>query len=244
MSKESPLASIERHATEMRTVLPHFSYELRLGEPRVAPFGIEYRPVGIWIGVIEPLGPFPDHGDVLDDLFHDQQFWHHQGRISHHPDCTRDHCDHPWMGRLDGGRRQFLIRIEHDGTARLPRAFPVRPRIEKSSWKHIWFDPHVGAWMCPFMASDGTWNPPYTTVADLVPHFAAWLIKWSIVEETRLESFGAEHANDAAYHLRHVAPTDLCWCGNGATYAACHRAKETGDVRRGMQPGGVQGLSA
>lgn len=180
-----------------------------------------YGAGGRWVGRVQPIQSREGIAELLDDLAHDRAI-HLQGdRVEHLPECDAAHREHPWMSGLSDLQRTFEIAILHPGDASVPRGYVLSPAIPRHKQLHMWGD---GA-MCPFLTSDDHWVARRNTVADIVPYFLVWLVKWMVYDETNVW-IGREHKNDPASHLRRVGRNDQCWCGSGMKYKKCHLRKD------------------
>ncbi len=160
----------------MREQWPEFRYDQREGH-------------GEWSGFLQPIRSRELLALILDDLAHDRDVYVADGgEILHYEKCGATHCTHDWLARIHDPLVQFAVRVRYRGGSALPRASVDAPAVDPSITPHTWSD---GA-ACPFNAADNVWTWTRDTVADFMPHFAIWLVKLLVFQQSGAW-IGAQH---------------------------------------------------
>lgn len=201
-------AELERSIHAMATEYPWLRYSREAAGAR-------------WTGRVQPVQASEVLPKLLDDLAHDRPVYVQGGVVQHLPHCGAQHAPAAWMKELRRLDRSFEISIMYGSLRAVPRCYVVSPAIPPRKRRHMWGD---GA-MCAFMASEDVWVWNRDTVADAMPYFLVWLVKWMVFDETGIW-IGSEHQADPGYHRRVVGRNDQCWCGSGLKYKRCHLGQE------------------
>jgi hypothetical protein len=185
--------------------------------------------VGRWTGTVQPIKTTSGLFELLDDLENDRDVYIVGDEIRHLPGCGHTHCRHSWMDKLKDLNATFQLEIVYRGNETFPRCSVVSPAIPREKGMHMWADGSI----CAFLPAKDVWNWSRDTVADLMPDWLVWLVKWMVYNQSGVW-IGAQHQFSPYYHLQILKSKDLCWCGSGQQYRHCHKKEE--EVAAGMVP--------
>jgi len=175
------------------------------------------HPIATWRGWIQPIKSRENLEELLDDLYHDRQVWVAGDTVRHWGGCEEEHRHHDWMGRVSDPFIKFDMEVRHDGSRLQPKCWIHNLNITDYKRKHLNHDLSI----CPFLISEDVWVWDRDTVAEIVPHYLIWLVKWLVFDQTS-EWIGSEHNGAPSSHLSLIGRNRQCWCGSGKKYKKCH----------------------
>lgn len=184
---------------------------------------------GRWVGLVQPIQTTSGLFELLDDLDQDRGVLIVGTEVRHNPKCDCAHRHESWMDKVQNVTTSFQLEISYGGGEAFPRAWVTNPVIPLEKRMHMWADGSI----CAFLPSRDVWKWSRDTVADLMPDWLVWLVKWMVYNESGVW-IGAQHQFSPYYHLQILKGKDLCWCGSGQQYRHCHKKEE--EVAAGMVP--------
>ena len=184
---------------------------------------------GRWIGLVQPIQTTSGLLELLDDLDEDRGVLIVGTEVRHNPQCAHTHRRQIWMEKVQNMTISFQLEISYGGGEAFPRAWVKSPVIRPEKRLHMWGDGSI----CAFLPSRDVWNWSKGTVADLMPDWLVWLVKWMVYNDSGVW-IGAQHQFSPSYHLRLLNSKDLCWCGSGRQYRWCHKKED--EVAAGVVP--------
>ena len=173
--------------------------------------------IAIWRGWVQPIKSREELEELLDDLYHDRRIWVAGDTVSHWGDCEEEHRHHDWMDRVSDPFVKYDMEVRHDGGRVHPKCRIHNLNITDCKRKHLNHDFSI----CPFLTSEGVWVWDRDTVADIIPHYLAWLVKWLVFDQTN-KWIGSDHNHTPEYHLSLIGRNQQCWCGSSKKYKRCH----------------------